>query len=73
MVGTNNKYARVHTIGIGSGCSKDLIINCAKKGKGNYVFIGDDEDPAEKIIQLLTNSLSPLISSMKLNYEKRIV
>ena len=29
MVGLNNKYSRVHTIGIGSGVSRKLIIKCA--------------------------------------------
>jgi hypothetical protein len=41
MVETNNKYSRVHTIGIGNGCSEDLILGCAKKGKGSHVFIND--------------------------------
>ena len=46
MVGLNNKFARVHTIGIGNGCSQELIVGCAKKGKGQHVFIGDHEDPS---------------------------
>ena len=41
MVGLNNKYSRVHTIGIGNGCSQQLILGCAKKGKGYHVFITD--------------------------------
>ena len=41
MVGKNNKYSRVYTIGIGNGCSEELILGCAKKGKGSHVFIGD--------------------------------
>lgn len=73
MVGKNNKYSRVHTIGIGSGCSQRLIIGCAEKGKGQHIFISDNEDPAEKIIQLLTDSLSPVISKVKLDYNKELV
>lgn len=46
MVGKNNKYARVHTIGIGSDVSRDLIIKCAENGKGRYIFIGDKENPS---------------------------
>ena len=46
MVANNSKYSRVHTIGIGSNCSKDLIVNCAQKGKGCSVFIADHEDSA---------------------------
>lgn len=62
MVGQNSKFSRVHTIGIGNGCSEQLIIGAAKKGKGHHVFITDNEEPSEKIIQLLTDSLSPVIS-----------
>lgn len=29
MVGLNNKYSRIHTIGIGNGCSDRLILGCA--------------------------------------------
>ena len=41
MVSLNNKYARVHTIGIGNGCSQRLILGCAEKGKGQHIFISD--------------------------------
>lgn len=46
MVGNNNKFARVHTIGIGNGASAALIVGCAEKGKGSHVFINDQEDPS---------------------------
>ena len=73
MVAVNNKYSRVHSIGIGNGCSKELITGCAEKGKGEHVFINDEEDCSEKIIQLLTDSLSPVISKMKLEYDHQLV
>jgi hypothetical protein len=41
LIETNNKYSRVHTIGIGNGASEDLVIGCAKKGKGYHTFITD--------------------------------
>jgi len=41
MVESNNKFARVHTIGIGNGASPALIVGCAQKGKGSHVFIND--------------------------------
>lgn len=69
----NSKYSRVHTIGIGNGASEDLVMGCAKSGKGHYTFITDKENPNEKIIQLLTDSLSPVISKMKLAFDNKIV
>ena len=62
MVSLNNKYCRVHTIGIGNGCSRSLIRGCAEKGKGRYVFISDSDNCSEKVMELLQNSLSPVIS-----------
>ena len=73
LVRKNIKYSRVHTIGIGDGASKNLIKGCAEKGKGYYIFIKDDENPSEKIIQLLTDSLTPVISKVSLKYDKELV
>jgi hypothetical protein len=63
----------VHTIGIGNGASEELIKGCALKGKGHHVFISDQEDPSEKIIQLLTDSLTPVITNISLKYDKSLV
>ena len=48
-------------------------MGCAQKGKGHYIFIKDSETPAEKIIQLLNDSLSPVITQIELDYDKSIV
>jgi hypothetical protein len=69
----NVKYARVHAIGIGGGASVALIKGCAEKGKGHHIFIEDHENPAEKIIQLLSDSLTPVISKVRLDYDKDLV
>ena len=69
MVGKSNKFSRVHAIGVGSGCSQRLVLGCAQKGKGHHTFISDSEDPSNKIIQLLTDSLSPVISRVTLDYD----
>lgn len=37
------------------------------------MFIGDDEDPSSKIIQLLNESLTPVISEVSLTYDKEVV
>lgn len=73
LVKKNIKYSRVHTIGIGDGASQALIKGCAEKGKGYHIFIKDSENPAEKIIQLLNDSLTPVISKVDLSYDKSIV
>lgn len=73
MVSSNNKFARVHTIGIGNGASEALIKGCAKNGKGYHVFINDQENPSEKIIQLLSDSLSAVISKINLDYDSSVV
>lgn len=46
LVSRSNKFSRVHTIGIGNGCSQSLIIGCSEKGKGHHVFIKNDENPS---------------------------
>jgi hypothetical protein len=37
------------------------------------VFIDDDEDPSSKIIQLLNESLTPVISEVSVTYDKAMV
>lgn len=53
MVEKSTKYCRVHCIGIGNGASLDLIEGCSKAGKGKYIMISDNENPSDKIIELL--------------------
>ena len=50
LVEDNIKYSRVHTIGIGSGCSSALIKGCAEKGKGKAVFITEGADISSPVI-----------------------
>lgn len=53
MVRKNTKFNRIHTIGVGYGASLDLINGCAEAGKGKSVLIADEENPSDKIIELL--------------------
>jgi uncharacterized protein YegL len=66
MVRQNKKYCRVHCIGVGNGASLALIEGCAKEGKGKHVMISDSERTAEKVIELLEATLTPLISKVNL-------
>lgn len=73
LIRTQTKYSRVHSIGIGNGASFNLIEGSAKAGKGKYIMISDNEDPADKIIELLESTLTPLITNMKLGYNNKSV
>ena len=53
MIKKSTKYSRIHSIGIGNGASFQLVQGCAINGKGKSVMISDNENPAEKIIELL--------------------
>ena len=70
MVKKNTKNSRVHSIGIGNGASFDLIQGTANGGKGKYVMISDNENPAQKIIELLQATLTPLISKVDLKCDQ---
>ena len=41
LIHRNRSSAKLHTFGIGSGASRDLIRGCAKAGGGNCYFISD--------------------------------
>lgn len=73
LVKNNVRLSRVHTIGIGSAVSRELVVECAARGKGHAIFIGDGEEPAAKVIQLLNDSLTPVISGVTLDFDSAVV
>ena len=70
FIGSHTKTSRLHCIGIGSDCSSELITGAASKGKGYSCFITDDEEPEVKMIKLLEDSLTPVISEFKFKYDE---
>lgn len=52
---------KLHTFGIGSGVSTDLIKKCALGGNGMYHFIDNPKEIGDKVIQSLSNSILPYI------------
>ena len=73
LVKKKTKHCRVHSIGIGNGASFNLIQGCADNGKGKYIMISDQENPNEKIIELLETTLTPIISKVKLSFNEKAV
>ncbi len=73
LIKKNNKYNRVHSIGIGSGASPYLINECAKAGKGKSLFIEDNDDMQGSIISLLKASLTPFLDNFSFKYDEKIV
>lgn len=61
LIKRNNKYNRVHSIGIGSGASHHLINESAKAGKGKAIFIKDNGDMQGSVISLLNAALTPYL------------
>lgn len=65
FISKHTQYTRINSIGIGNGCSEQLIRGCAERGKGYSIFIEDEEQkPEQKIISLLENTLSPVICNL---------
>lgn len=69
MAKKKSRNARINSIGIGNGASMALIQGAAEAGRGKYVMITDDENPSEKIINLLKSALTPLVTQFSLKYD----
>lgn len=61
------------TIGVGNGCSKELIQEGAKCGKGQHEFIGDNDDMNGKIISLLHMAVTPFLDNFSLKFDENLV
>ncbi|EAR98295.1 type A von willebrand factor domain protein (macronuclear) [Tetrahymena thermophila SB210] len=72
LIQSNNISNRVHAIGIGLYVDKDLIIQSAKSGKGCHAHVTDQSLIQESIINILQNSISPILEDVKLSYNKEI-
>ena len=53
LIRKNRDQCKVHTFGIGSGASTELIKDCAKAGQGHYSFIYKLEEIETKVIESL--------------------
>jgi hypothetical protein len=53
--------SRVHTLGVGSGASTELIKECANAGAGCSHFIANPSEIEEKVIVALQKNYSPVL------------
>jgi hypothetical protein len=53
LVKKYNEVIKVHTFGIGSGCSKYLVKEVARAGRGSYCFVEENENLKSKVISAL--------------------
>lgn len=69
----NSQYNRVYTLGIGNGCSTELIRSAAIEGKGKSEFANDNDDLVGKVIFLLSHSLSPYYDNVTIDFDANLV
>ena len=66
LVGQNVGRARCHTLGIGSGGSRELVRRTAIAGQGSFHFVADTETEAlnAKVIASLAAACKPALASL---------
>ena len=69
LITQNSDKTRVFTVGVGNGCSAELVTKSALYGKGKHEFVQDEKDIYEKVISLLDASLSPCYSDLSFHCE----
>mmetsp|Transcript_18986 Transcript_18986/g.21830 ORF Transcript_18986/g.21830 Transcript_18986/m.21830 type:complete len:247 (-) Transcript_18986:102-842(-) len=63
LIKDNSQHFFVHTFGIGSGASTELIIDCAIAGKGKYYFVESSASGLQsKVIDALCKAFEPKIT-----------
>lgn len=55
----NSDKVTIHTFGVGNGCSKYLVKNVAKAGRGSYSFVEENENLKAKVIKALQKAVEP--------------
>lgn len=73
MAKQKSRRSRISTVGIGNGASLRLIQRIADAGRGKFIMIDDSENPNDKIISLLSSSLTPVVTKLSLTYTTKDV
>ncbi len=56
----------MHSFGVGSGCSKYLVKETAKAGRGSYSFVDEKSDNLKaKVITALTRAVEPSLKNCR--------
>ena len=66
----NNKLARVHTFGIGSGCDISLVEGTAKAGLGTSSLVPDVKNLSKQVITALKIASEPSFSNCTWQWSK---
>lgn len=69
FIESQKEKSRVFTLGVGNGCSQELIKEGARRGRGVHEFVGDNQNVPEKIIYLLKNAITPYVTDFSLKFE----
>jgi Ca-activated chloride channel homolog len=62
LIRSYKDHFNVHTVGIGNGASKTLVIECANAGNGSYYFVNNRAEGLQgKVIDALKKSFKPYV------------
>ena len=69
LIRINNSHTRVFCLGIGNGCSQELIVQGANAGKGQYQFVMDGSDDInDKVVEMLEAAALPVIDDFQIKF-----
>ena len=61
LASENVHRASIHTFGVGHGCSKYLVREVAKAGRGSYSFVEEADNLKGKVIRALQKAVEPAL------------
>ena len=65
---------RIHSFGVGSGCSKYLVKEVAKAGRGSYSFVDErSENLKGKVINALRRAVEPSLTACSFAYSVKSI
>lgn len=70
---TNADEGRVHSFGVGYGCSKYLVKEVAKAGRGSFSFVDEKQGSMlkSKVISALRKAVEPSLKNCAFTFNKQ--